>query len=337
MDALSAPRITLYNAGSAWSKLTSLAEDMEMRSTDLCFLTEVWQQSENRRHQDAIEELLELRGIKYVSAPRPGARRGGGTALACSEEFFHLTKLNITIPKPLEACFAIVKPKNPTGRVTKFICCSFYSPPRSTSRNKLAEFIVDTVGRLRVEHPGSRVLMAGDRNDLKVEAITSLDPTLKQLVKGFSNKKGDKVLDVILTDSHDILQEPSILPPLQVDDYKKGKDSDHKGVECLPRSNLSKEGGALRDKISVRRFPQSKIDQFGLVLLANDWHHLEDSMDATSLVDAFVNHHNNLVDLTFPLKQVQVGPDEKPYFNEELRHLKRRRQRSYTIHGRRSR
>ena len=122
-----------------------------------------------------------------------------------------------------------------------------------------------------------------------------------------------------------------------MDDHKQGKDSDHKGVECLPRSNLSKEGGALRDKISVRRFPQSKIDQFGLVLLANDWHHLEDSMDATSLVDAFVNHHNNLVDLTFPLKQVQVGPDEKPYFNEELRHLKRRRQRSYTIHGRRSR
>ena len=197
VDALSAPRITLYNAGSAWSKLTSLAEDMEMRSTDLCFLTEVWQQSQNRRHRDAIKELLELRGIKYVSTPRPGARRGGGTALACSEEFFHLTKLNITIPKPLEACFAIIKPKNPTGRVTKFICCSFYSPPRSTSRNKLAEFLVDTVGRLRVEHPGSRVLMAGDRNDLKVETITFLDPTLKQLVKGFTNKKGDKVLDVI--------------------------------------------------------------------------------------------------------------------------------------------
>ena len=132
VDALSAPRITLYNARSAWSKLTSLAEDMEMRSTDICFLTEVWQQSENRKHKEAIEELLELRGVKYVSTPRPGARRGGGTALACSEEYFHLTKLNVAIPKPLEACFALVKPKNPTGKVSSFICCSFYSPPRST-------------------------------------------------------------------------------------------------------------------------------------------------------------------------------------------------------------
>ena len=100
-----------------------------MRKTDLCFLTEVWQEAENKRHQAAIEELLELRGTKYVSTPRPGARRGGGTALACNEELFHLTKLNILIPKPLEACFEIVKPKKPTGRITKILCCSFYNPP----------------------------------------------------------------------------------------------------------------------------------------------------------------------------------------------------------------
>ena len=121
-----------------------------MRSSDLCFLTEVWEQAENRRHKDAIEELLELQGIKYVSTPRHGARRGGGTAIACSQEFFQLTKLNIAISKPLEACFALVKPKNPTGKVSKFLCCSFYSPPRSTSRKKLAEFLVASLGRLRV-------------------------------------------------------------------------------------------------------------------------------------------------------------------------------------------
>ena len=223
-----------------------------MRSTDLCFLTEVWQLAENKKHQAAIEELLELQGIKYVSTPRPGARRGGGTALACSEKFFHLTKLNIHIPKPLEACFALVRPKNPSGKMTKVICCSFYSPPRSTSRNKLAEFLVATVNRLRVEHPGSKVIMAGDRNDLKVEAITSLDPSLRQLVEGYTNKKGDKTLDVILTDSHDVLQEPSILPPLQVDEDKDGKDSDHKGVQCLPRTNSAPLGGPVRQKVTVR-------------------------------------------------------------------------------------
>ena len=336
VDALSAPRITLYNVRSAWSKLRNLSDDMDMRDTDLCFLTEVWEKAENKKHRDAIEEMLEMKGIKYVSTPRPGARRGGGTALACSEERFLLTKLNIAIPSPLEACFALLKPKNPTGKIRKFICCSFYSPPRSPCRNKLAEFLVATVGRLRGEHPGCRVIMAGDRNDLKVETITSLDPTFKQLVKGFTNKNGDKILDVILTDSHDLMQEPSILPPLQVDDDKDGHDADHKGVQCLPRTSLAPQGGAVREKIMIQRFPDSKIEDFGLKLVEETWEQLEDSMDSTEMVSFFQAYSKEMVDKTFPMKEVQVGPDDKPYFTEELRQLKRRRQRAYTNLGRRS-
>ena len=98
MDALSAPRMTLYNVRSEWSKLGNIAEDMDMRSTDQCFLQEIRQQTEKKRHQADIEELLELKGMKYVSTPRPGARRGGGTALACSGGGFQMTTLNIVIP-----------------------------------------------------------------------------------------------------------------------------------------------------------------------------------------------------------------------------------------------
>ena len=320
---------------SAWSKLDSLAEDMEMRTTDLCFLTEIWQEAENRKHQEAIEELLEIHGVKYVSTPRPGARRGGGTAVACSEEFFHMTKLNISVPKLLEACFTMVRPRNPIGKIANFICCSFYSPPRSTVRNKLAEFLVATVGKLRGEHPGARVILAGDRNDMRIEAITNLDPTLKQLVKFYTNKKGDKVLDVILTDSHGLLQEPMILPPLQVDNNKEGKDPDHKGVQCLPRTNLAQEGGAVRDKIVVRRFPESKIIDAGLELIEEDWNFLRDEMTVDKMVDALEGHNKTFVDKFFPEKEILVGPEEKPYFTEELRQIKRRRQRIYAKLGRR--
>ena len=336
VDALSAPRITLYNMRSAWSKLDNLAEDMSMRQTDISFLTEVWQEAENKRHLDVIEELLELRGIKYVSTPRPGARRSGGTALACSEEHFNMTKLNVAIPKPLEACFALIRPKNPTGSVKKLLCCSFYSPPKSTVRNKLAEFLVSTLGRLRGEHPGSRVILAGDRNDLRVEVITALDPTLKQLVKNYTNKNNDKVLDVIFTDSQDLLQEPTILPPLQVDNKKEGKDSDHKGVQCLPRTNLTPVGNGAREKIQIQRFPDSKILNFGFILVDTSWDFLDGQMEVTDMVDTFERSHKALVDKTFPLKEVHVGIDDKPYFTEELRQIKRRRQRAYSQQGRRS-
>ena len=329
VDALSAPRITLYNVRSAWSKWSSLAEDIDMRETDVCFLTEVWEKSENKQHQKAIESMLELKGIKYVSTPRPGVRRGGGTALACSEERFHITKLNIQIPRPLEACFTLIKPKNPTGKTNNFICCSFYSPPRSKFNNKLAEFLTATIGTLRTLHPGSRVILAGDINDMKLGLLQALDPTLKQTVKGFTNKNQNKTLDVFLMDCPDLYQEPEILPPMSVDLGKTGKDSDHNGVEAQPRSNLVPEGSSLRQEITVQPFPESGLVKFGSQLAEEDWSILMGLESTTEIVEAFETHSKTMVDNIFPSKTVLVGPQDLPYFSEELRSLKRRRQRAY--------
>ena len=336
VEALAAPRTTLYNVRSAWSKWGNISEDIEMRETDLCFLIEVWEKSENKRHHNLIEEMLELKGIKYISTPRPGARRGGGTALACSQQNFHLTKLNISIPSPLEACFGLLKPKHPTGKVTKYVVCSFYLPPKSKFNNRLAEFLITTIGRLRSEHSGCRVILAGDRNDLKIDLLPSLDPTLQQVVRGFTNKLKNKVLDVICTDCHDLMQEPTILPPMQVDQGMVGKDSDHAGVEMLPRTNLASEGSNRREKREVQPFPESRIVDFGFTLLQEDWSCLEDDMSSSEMVDKFVEINSKMVDAGFPKKTIQVGSGDLPYFTEELRHLKRRRVRAYTSHGRRS-
>ena len=59
-------------------------------------------------------------------------------------------------------------------------------------------------------------------------------------------------------------------------------------------------------------------------------------MNVDEMVDAFVDHSKLLVDEFFPEKKVMVAPEEKPYFTEELRQLKRKRQRAYAKHGRRS-
>ena len=132
------------------------------------------------------------------------------------------------------------------------------------------------------------------------------------------------------------MQQPAILPPMQVDTGKVGKDSDHKGVECLPRTTLAPQGGKMREKILVRRFPESKILEFGFTLMDQDWADIEDSMDTTQMVNSFVNISSKLVEQVFPQKEVLVGPDDKPYFTEELRQLKRQRQRAYRLHGARS-
>ena len=87
------------------------------RDASISFLCEVWEKSENKKHQLKIEELLELSGISYISTPRPGAKRGGGAAIAINPARFTLSKLNIVIPKPLEIVYGILQPIEPTGKI----------------------------------------------------------------------------------------------------------------------------------------------------------------------------------------------------------------------------
>ena len=267
VQALSLPSITLYNMRSAWAKLEGLAEDMIMRSTELCFLNEVWEKAENKQHAGAIERMFEMKGISYISTPRPGARRGGGTALASPMNHFSMVKLNVEIPKPVEACWALLKPKNPTGQIKKIICCSFYSPPNTRMNNRLIQHLVTTLARLRTEHKDAGAVLAGDVNSMKVQDLLTADPALRQVVSEPTNKNRNKTLDCIFTDMSSFFQQPSILPPIPVDEGRDGQPSDHAGVEMLPRTNLAPRGAPVRRKVEVRRLPDSLVAEFGLTLL----------------------------------------------------------------------
>ena len=113
---------------SIWSKLDSLGTDIIDRNTTISFCTEIWEKSENKRHQFKIEELFEMRGLKYISTPRPGARRGGGAAIVVNTEKFSISKLNISIPNCLETVWGLLKPNEVTGKITKIIvCCMKYT------------------------------------------------------------------------------------------------------------------------------------------------------------------------------------------------------------------
>ena len=77
--------------------------------------------------------MLKMKGIQYVSTPRPGARREGGVAIAFPGGRFHVSKLNIEVMKPLECLFSLVKPRDPAVKSRKYIAVCFYSPPHSKS------------------------------------------------------------------------------------------------------------------------------------------------------------------------------------------------------------
>ena len=51
--------------------------------------SEIWEDRENKQHQNKIEEALELEGIQYISNPRL-ASRGGGAAISLLSGAFTL-------------------------------------------------------------------------------------------------------------------------------------------------------------------------------------------------------------------------------------------------------
>ena len=69
--ALNLPVVTLYNMRSKWSKINNLADDINMRGTDLCFLTEIWEKQENKKHQRAIEEMMEMKVFFLIFITTP--------------------------------------------------------------------------------------------------------------------------------------------------------------------------------------------------------------------------------------------------------------------------
>ena len=166
LEAMSLTVFSVYNMRSIWSKLSSLAEDMDNRDSDIAILSEVWEKKENVRHQNKIVELFELKDTKYFSTARPGVMRGGGAAITARGNKFYKSKLNIDIPKPLEVVWGLLKPKTILGGVSKIGICSFYCPPSSMKKTALIDHLTININKLKIIHPKAFFIIAGDKNDL---------------------------------------------------------------------------------------------------------------------------------------------------------------------------
>ena len=301
---------------------------MEEREADLAFLSEVWEKQENLKHQAKLEKMLEIRGIQYISTPRPGQKRGGGAAIAIRTKNFNIKKLNIPIPKSVEVVWGLLKPKTVTGRINKIISCCFYSPPKSRLVNQLVDHITTTLQHLLVSHQNAGIIISGDKNEVDTFKFLQIDPSLRQTVQ--HPTRGQSILDVVYTNLSRYFSEPTIIPPICPDNPAKGVPSDHMGIIVKPRLNPNQT--KQKTRIRIRPLPSSLIDVFGLDLAQLQYNFSHD-MNSTQLVETFQNQLSDLVKKTFPERTITVHPEDKPYFTEKLRGLKRKRMREYEKNG----
>ena len=112
-------------------------------------------------------------------------------------------------------------------------------------------------------------LIGGDLNKLKIEPILDSYGALKQLISVPTRKSA--ILENIITDLCNIYHPPTTLPPLQVDEGKKGADSDHQVIVFAPMSNLNYLKPRCKKTVTTRPLPQSGINDFGKYITLNNW------------------------------------------------------------------
>ena len=265
------------------------------------YLTEVWTKSENKNHQFKTEELFELKGLKYISTPRPGIKRGGGAAIVVNTEKFSISKLNVETPTSLEVVWGLLRPLETSGKISKILVCCFYCPPRSRRKRALIEHLTLTLQTLLTSHQNAGIIISGDRNDLGIDKLLSIDPSLNQVVN--SATRGSKVLDVILTNMKTFYQDPEIVPAIPVDDPSKGGvPSDHYGVVMAPRNCAGRP--SVRSKVckTVRPISSSAINNIGQVLVDEKWDFMDSSMSPTALTEVFEYYTGEIVNIFCPEK-----------------------------------
>ena len=111
-----------------------------------------------------------------------------------------------------------------------------------------------------------------------------------------------------------------------------GVPSDHSGVSVPPKSNH--DGLFSQQKVikMIRPIAESQIVNFHTKFKALDFEALSD-LPVFEMVDLFQAWAGEILAEIFPLKQITISPNDVPWFSEELRKIKRQRQRQYTKHG----
>ena len=118
------PVVTVCNLRSLFPKIQNFKNDFFEHQVDVSLCCEVWEKAEDRKHKAELVTMFELQGLKYFSTPRPRGKRGGGAAIICNTDKFHIEKLDIQIPHHLEIVWALAKPKAETAEFKRIILCS---------------------------------------------------------------------------------------------------------------------------------------------------------------------------------------------------------------------
>ena len=177
---------------------------------------------------------------------------------------------------------------------------------------------------------GLHFCLAGDTNDLKLDNILSLSPSLVQIVSDWTRMDPPAILDpVIMTLAH-LYQKPVCIEPLDADHDKQGTKSDHRIVICKPISVINNKCARVTRKVKVRPFPQSGILKLKEWFIDQTWESVYCAESAHQKATIFQTTLVAKMNEIFPEKFQKIQSDDQPWVCFKIKKLDRQRKRLYS-------
>ena len=139
-------------------------------------------------------------------------------------------------------------------------------------------------------------------NKLNIKPILNLSPDLKQVVKVFTRMNPDAILDVIITNLHNLFQPPRTLEPLDNDAHNTGKPSELLAVVMELLTNQNPTHIKRYKYVKYRPFPESAIREMGQWVQSQTWQVIYLLDDVNSKAEKFEEIIMEKIDLFFPKK-----------------------------------
>ena len=180
---------------------------------------------------------------------------------------------------------------------------------------------------------GLHIIIAGDTNELNLNPILSLSHKMLQVVKQptrYNPTTGEgSLLDPIITTLAKYYQEPECIDPLDADNSRKGKNSDHQIVVMSPIYSIENKSARENRMIKSRPFTKLGLDKMINWLMEENWICVFSKVSAH---EKALNLQNLLLEkyhLFFPEKIQRFTNEDQPWMSSFLKKLDRKRKRVY--------
>ena len=326
LKATSLPLICALNARSLYNKSKNFKTFLTELGVEVAIVSETWE-----RDEQSLKQLLNTENLKVESYCRPkviaNRQPGGGCAIVYNENRFTALPQYISVPKGVEACWLVLKPKDTSALIKYIAIGSIYISPNSKYKTATIDHVIDSIHLLRSKYDDQiKFLIAGDVNRMKVDRILDAYGPLRQIIS--AGTRLSAILENVLTDLHTVYQPPDYLSPLQVDADQIGEDSDHRIIMIHP-IQINHKRKYSKKTVFTRPLPQSGIDKLSEFFAMHNWSEVFDEEDIDKKVGNFHATLRLKLDEFFPEKSMTVSVLDKKWMNPKLKSLNRKIKREF--------